>query len=56
MRIYSEGCLPEKHDALIADMEKWCLQTWGFKPGWSTLSQKIKPYYDALEEQPRRSA
>jgi hypothetical protein len=38
--------LPPKKDACIWEMEKWCEEKWKHSVGKSTLSQKIKPYYD----------
>ncbi len=43
-RLIKDG-LPEKQEAFISDMQKWCLQNWGFEPGRSTILQKISPYY-----------
>jgi len=37
--------LPAKQEAFIADMETWCFEKLGHKPGRSTLLQKISPYY-----------
>ena len=36
---------PEKQEALIADMQQWCLEKWGRNVGRSTLVGKIAPYY-----------
>jgi len=44
----SEGLLPEKQEAGIADMQDWCARRWGKSVGRSTLLQKIKPYYDGF--------
>ena len=43
-----EGSLPTKQEALIAEMQAWCLTAWGRSVGRSTLLQKIRPYYDAF--------
>jgi hypothetical protein len=40
--------LPRKQEALIAEMQVWCLQAWGSDVGRSTLLQKIRPYYSAF--------
>jgi hypothetical protein len=42
------GDLPAKQEALIADMQAWCLRSWGRDVGRSTLLQKVKPYYSAF--------
>lgn len=46
-RLRSSG-FPAKQEALVADMQAWCLKTWGRVVGRSTLVQKIAPYYDAF--------
>ena len=37
--------LPRKQEAFVASMQQWCLREWGFKPGRSTIVQKVGPYY-----------
>lgn len=44
------GSLPNKREAFIAEMHAWCLKQWGRDVGRSTILQKLKPYYDALEK------
>jgi hypothetical protein len=46
-RVHADG-LPAKQEALIADMQAWCLQSWGRAVGRSTLLQKVAPYYSAF--------
>jgi hypothetical protein len=46
-----EDMLPEKKEAFIADMQAWCRNRWGREVGRSTVSQKIKPYYDEFMRQ-----
>jgi hypothetical protein len=38
--------LPSKKEVCIAEMQAWCMDKWKKSVGRSTLSQKIKPYYD----------
>lgn len=40
--------LPAKQEALVAEMQAWCQQTWGRAVARSTLVQKIAPYYAAF--------
>lgn len=42
------GDLPTKQEALIAEMQAWCLAAWGSSVGRSTLLEKIRPYYNAF--------
>lgn len=37
--------LPPKQEAFVASMQQWCSDQWGFKPGRSTILQKVSPYY-----------
>ena len=39
------NALPSKQEALIADMQAWCLKHWHRSVGRSTLLGKISPYY-----------
>jgi hypothetical protein len=43
-----DGALPEKQEAMISNMQAWCLKQWGRQVARSTLLSKIKPYYDAF--------
>jgi hypothetical protein len=54
MRIKSNS-FPEKQEALIADMQKWCCENWQQEVGRSTILQKVKPYYDALANKSKRA-
>ncbi len=44
----AHSTLPGKQEAMIAEMQQWCLANWGREVGRSTLLQKLKPYYDAF--------
>lgn len=46
-RVAGNG-LPKKQEALIADMQAWCLTRWRRPVGRSTLLAKISPYYSAF--------
>lgn len=37
--------LPDKQEALIAEMQAWCLEHWGRKVARSTLVQKVSPFH-----------
>jgi len=50
------GNLPQKQEALIADMQDWCRARWNRSVARSTLLQKIKPYYDALVRESETAA
>jgi hypothetical protein len=45
------GSLPQKQEALIADMQSWCARVWKRPVGRSTLLLKIQPYYSAFLRQ-----
>jgi hypothetical protein len=46
------GQLGTKQEALIEEMSNWCISRWGRSPGRSTISQKLKPYFDVLVRSP----
>jgi hypothetical protein len=41
-----EGQLAPKQESMINAMQKWCKETWGREPARSTMTQKLKLYYD----------
>jgi hypothetical protein len=41
-----QGNVPAKKEAFVADMQDWCKDNWHREIGRSTVSQKLKPYYD----------
>jgi len=43
-----QGTVPAKQEAFIAEMQEWCRAKWHRNVGRSTLSQKLKPYYDTF--------
>lgn len=40
-----KGELPNKQEAFVEEMQKWCETRWNSKPGISTLKEKIEPCY-----------
>jgi hypothetical protein len=42
------GNLPQKQEALIAEMQAWCTSVWKRPVGRSTILPKVKPYYSAF--------
>jgi hypothetical protein len=48
----NSNALPEKQEALVAEMQAWCKRNWRRDVGRSTVLQKIKPYYDLLVRRP----
>lgn len=45
----TEG-LPDKQDALVAQMMEWCEQNWRVQPASSTIKEKLQPIYAALKK------
>lgn len=48
-----KGDLPKKQEALVNEMQAWCRRAWGREVGRSTISQKLKPYYDRVWQRNR---
>lgn len=53
-RLLHQGALPDKQEAFIAEMQDWCRANWHRDVGRSTLSQKLKPYYDEFIRKPKK--